>query len=263
MKKNQNYKIIILVLFVAVILEGLFIISRKPQVVVKEQPRRPKAAVLKGKIAIVLDDWGYTLNNLSTLKQIKQPVTLAILPNLNYSKTISEKVYGRNETILHLPMEPLENLRLEKNTIIVSMDASVIRDILTDDLKSVPFAKGVSNHMGSKATRNKEVMSVVFKELKDKRLYFLDSFVTGGSICADLAQKYHLRFAERDVFLDNIEEPGYILKQLDKLKLRANLYGEAIGIGHDRKVTLRVLKEALPLIEKEGYKFVFLSELVK
>ena len=261
-KDNKRYKIIVFILLAAVILEGLFIISRRPQVIVKESPK-PKAVLKKGKIAIVLDDWGYTLSNFSTLKQIKQPITLAILPNLNYSKTISEKAYGRYEIILHLPMEPSENFRLENNTIMNSMELSVIRNILNEDLKSVPFAKGVSNHTGSKVTRNEKIMSFIFKELNEKRLYFLDSFVISSSVCAELANKVNLRFAQRDVFLDNVDEPGYILKQLDKLKLRASLYGQAIGVGHDRRITLRVLKEALPLIEKEGYKFVFVSELAK
>jgi polysaccharide deacetylase 2 family uncharacterized protein YibQ len=41
------------------------------------------------------------------------------------------------------------------------------------------------------------------------------------------------------------------------------VYGQAIGIGHDRKITLEVLKEVMPSIEKEGYKFVFVSELIR
>jgi polysaccharide deacetylase 2 family uncharacterized protein YibQ len=39
--------------------------------------------------------------------------------------------------------------------------------------------------------------------------------------------------------------------------------GWAIGIGHDRRNTLEVLKEEMPKLEKEGYKFVYVSELVK
>jgi len=41
------------------------------------------------------------------------------------------------------------------------------------------------------------------------------------------------------------------------------MYGHAIGIGHDRKVTLEVLKEVMPELDREGFKFVFVSELVK
>ena len=83
------------------------------------------------------------------------------------------------------------------------------------------------------------------------------------SICFDLAHKMHLRFAKRDVFLDNEEKAEYIKGQISKLKTRASIYGEAIGISHDRRTTLEVLKEVMPSIEKEGYKFVFVSELAR
>jgi hypothetical protein len=72
-----------------------------------------------------------------------------------------------------------------------------------------------------------------------------------------------IAFANRDVFLDNREEPEYIMGQINKLKNIAKVYGRAIGIGHDRKVTLEVLKGAMPELEKEGYKFVFVSELLR
>jgi polysaccharide deacetylase 2 family uncharacterized protein YibQ len=118
--------------------------------------------------------------------------------------------------------------------------------------------------MGSKVTRDKRIMAIVFKELKKRGLYFLDSFVIPESICADLADKMQIPFAERDIFLDTKKkEYEYIKKQVSKLKAKANLEGQAIGIGHDHKVTLEVLAELMPEIEKEGYKFVFVSELVR
>jgi polysaccharide deacetylase 2 family uncharacterized protein YibQ len=45
--------------------------------------------------------------------------------------------------------------------------------------------------------------------------------------------------------------------------MRARIHGQAIGIGHNQKITLEVLKEAMPELEKEGYKFVYVSDLVK
>jgi polysaccharide deacetylase 2 family uncharacterized protein YibQ len=73
----------------------------------------------------------------------------------------------------------------------------------------------------------------------------------------------YLGFTKRDVFIDNKQSPDYIKGQVYKLKTRARIYGQVIGIGHDRKTTLEVLKEVMPQLEKEGYRFVFVSELVK
>ncbi|MCX5707008.1 MAG: divergent polysaccharide deacetylase family protein [Candidatus Omnitrophica bacterium] len=258
-KNNRRYKVVIGIALLVVICGAVLILSRKPKAPMVKPAVKPKV-----KIAIVIDDWGYNLNNLGYLKEIRYPLTLAVLPNLHYSRKISQEgsLLGF-EIILHLPMEPLENLRLEKNTITASMEKAKISMIIKQDLENMVNVRGVSNHMGSKVTRDERVMSIVFKELKKKNLYFLDSFVTPASVCAGLAKDSHLPFAERDIFLDNKEERSYIIRQLNKLKVKAKINGYAIGIGHDRKNTLSVLKEAMSQMEKEGYKFVFVSELAK
>jgi hypothetical protein len=160
-------------------------------------------------------------------------------------------------------MEPHEKYRLEQNTILTSMDEATIKEILRQDLANVPYVKGVSNHMGSKATEDIRIMRIIFNELKRSHLYFLDSLVSSESVGFDLANERRVAFSKRDVFLDNEEEPEYIKGQIRKLKTRAMVYSRAIGIGHDHKVTLEVLKEVMPQMAKEGYKFVFVSELAK
>lgn len=231
--------------------------------------RKPKKAVIaplpiKGKIAIVLDDWGYNLNNLPTIEKIKYPLTIAVLPNIKYSARVAKELYARGfEIILHLPMQPKENVPLEKNTILVTLTRKDILEIMNDDLSKIVYAKGVSNHMGSKATSDARVMSVILKELKRRHLYFLDSYVTADSVVFSLAEKNGLKTLKRDIFLDNKAAPDYIRQQLNKLKTEASKRGFAIGIGHDRPATVAVLKELMPQIAKEGYKFVFLSELLQ
>ncbi|MCM8770629.1 MAG: divergent polysaccharide deacetylase family protein [Candidatus Omnitrophica bacterium] len=222
--------------------------------------------LIKGKIAIVLDDWGQNLNNFNLIKNIRQPLTLAILPNLVYSRRIALEAKIRNfEIILHLPMEPYPRpgLILEKDTITTEMDDLTIKDILLKQLKRLPYIRGVNNHMGSKATADYRVMRIIFEELKKKNLYFLDSYVSANSICFKLTRGIKIRFARRDVFLDNEDNPDYIRAQLEKLKQLAQSRGYAIGIGHDRKITLEVLKEELPKLQKQGFKFVTVSELIK
>jgi hypothetical protein len=94
-------------------------------------------------------------------------------------------------------------------------------------------------------------------------MYLLDSFVTSGSVVTQAALGSGIRTAKRDIFLDNQSDKSYIRQQIYKLKTKAKLNGSAVGIGHDRKNTLLVLKETLPELEKEGYRFVLLSELVQ
>ncbi len=221
-----------------------------------------KIPLWRGRIAIVVDDWGYSLNNLSVINQIKQPLTCAVLPGLKNSTLVMNKLNSLGfEIILHLPMEPKEKLNLEADTVMVGMGPEKIRNIFEQALSSVYLAKGISNHMGSKVTEDARTATLVMSEAKKRKLYFFDSYVTAGSVCPQLAEKIGIRFTKRDVFLDNQDDPGYIRGQLAKLKALARKQGTAIGIGHDRKNTMLVLKEVLPELEKEGYKFIFLSQV--
>jgi polysaccharide deacetylase 2 family uncharacterized protein YibQ len=258
MKKYAGYRIAVLILSLVIIIQWLVIFTlTKPK-----KPPKPVEVIVKAKIAIVLDDWGYNLNNVPIIEQLKYPITVSVLPSLSYSRLVSEELGRRGfEVILHLPMEPREKYKLEKNTVTTAMSEATIANILSRDLDSIVNAKGVSNHMGSRATENPRTMGVILKEIEKRNLYFLDSFVSARSVCADVAGKEHVKFAKRDVFLDNQQEPGYIRSQIKKLKTKAKVFGQAIGIGHDHKVTLEVLREAMPELEKEGYKFVFVSEL--
>lgn len=262
----KKYQLIILILSLTVIFESIMLFklfSRHPEKVVT-RPRVVTAPVVKGKIAIVLDDWGYNVNNLHILKEIKAPLTLSVLPNLPYTKTICQEGHKLGlEIILHLPSEPKERVRLEQNTILISMKDKTIRDIVNHDLENIDFVRGLSNHMGSKVTEDPRVMNLILTELKERNLYFLDSWVSSKSVGAALAKRINLPVLKRDIFLDNVEDPAYIRGQMIKLKNRAATYGQAIGIGHDRKVTLETLRTMIPELEKEGYKFVPASSLTK
>ncbi|MCX5710209.1 MAG: divergent polysaccharide deacetylase family protein [Candidatus Omnitrophica bacterium] len=261
MNKERKYQIAIGILVSIIIINIVFLALSRPQK--KKEIVLPPPA-FKGRIAIVLDDWGYNTINLGAVKQIKEPLTASVLPNLKYSQTVARQLHESGfEIILHLPMQPKEKWGLEKNTISVSMNEAAVKKIVEHDLDDLVFADGVSNHMGSMATEDPKTMEAVFKVLRNRKVFFLDSFVTSRSVCPVLARKMGVPFAKRDVFLDNKNDPDYIRQQLNQLKYKARKYGFAIGIGHDRKVTLAVLKELMPRLEKEGYKFVFVSELAR
>ncbi|MDD5128357.1 MAG: divergent polysaccharide deacetylase family protein [Candidatus Omnitrophica bacterium] len=259
----MNKRLVIIVLLILSFLAFIAVILTP---VDKKLARKRLVAppIIKGKIAIVIDDWGYNSNNLGIAEEIKQPLTCAILPNLKNSGLIAEKLNDLGfEIILHLPMEPKEKYGLEKDTITTSMNATQIYNIIDKDLASVLFAKGISNHMGSRITEDAQASALIMAETKRRKLYFLDSFVTAQSICPSLSSKIKVRFAKRDIFLDNRDDPSYIKGQVFKLRDLARRKGYAIGIGHDRRNTLQVLRELIPELVKSGYRFVFVSEIAK
>ncbi len=224
---------------------------------VRPVPARPR-------LAIVLDDWGYSTKNLEAILQVDKPVTISILPGLPYSTTIAQKVEAHgHQVIIHMPMEPKAKIKLELTTLYTSMTDDEIRANLYKALQTVPGAVGMNNHEGSKATEDRRLMKVVFGELKKNNMFFLDSLVTNYSVCEPVAKDAGIRFIKRSVFLDNESDPAYIKKQIEKAMDLAVKNGDAVAIGHDRPNTIAVLKESIPLIESRGIEMTFVSNLAR
>ena len=216
-------------------------------------------------VALVLDDFGYTKVNLDALRNIDVPLTLAVLPNTPYAGYVCSFADENNfEVILHLPMEPEgENASLEENTIRADMDRAVIMEHMERAFSSVPSARGASNHMGSKATCDEALMTIVLGELKKRNMFFLDSFTAEGSICAETARTVGVPCMTRDIFIDNERDRGYIEKRLKALEQLAFTRKHVVAIGHDRGVTVECLREAIPGMKEKGIRFVYLSEIAE
>lgn len=250
-----------LVISIAIFVGIIVIIFSLTRQKVAKEPAKPK-------VAIVIDDWGYNLRYLNLLKQIEVPVTISILPNLRYSSRVAEEACAQGkEVILHLPLEPetkgRDYIGLEQHTITTEMSKDEIIDTFERAFSSLPYIKGVSNHMGSRATTDSQVMSLIFGELKKRKLFFLDNLVTDKSICKQLAKKMRVKFASRDIFLDNSDNAEYIKGQFSRLIEFAKSTGYAVGIGHAKPATLKVFKDMLLKMQDKGIDFVFVSDLVK
>ncbi|MBU1061463.1 MAG: divergent polysaccharide deacetylase family protein, partial [Candidatus Omnitrophica bacterium] len=226
----------------------------------------------KGLVAFVIDDWGYNRNNIDLVFQIQRPITISILPNLHYSKAIAETVKENGEmydVILHLPLESDRNMAAEVDTIRCNMEEDEISSVLQKDIESIPGIIGVSSHQGSKATEDERVMEVVLNELKKRKLFFLDSLTTTDSVCLDIARDIGVKYTRRDIFLDITDQTdfknfeSYIKQQIRKLARIALEKGSAVGIGHNKKITIEAIKDSVPKLEEEGIKIVPLKELVQ
>lgn len=226
---------------------------------------QPASDVKPGMVAIVLDDCGYTNKNLAKIKAAGVPLSMAILPNAPSAKAANDfaKTNGI-EVLVHLPMEPKSDKeKLEKDTIKVSMKESEIRDIVDRALELVPAAKGVNNHMGSKATEDEAVMKVLFGELKKRDMYFLDSMTTDKPVSDAVSGEFGVAMAKRDIFIDHMNDEQHITAQMAKIEKFALSGKDVIAIGHDRPLTVKVLDESVPAMKKKGIRFVFVSDIIK
>lgn len=228
----------------------------------------PKEVIKKptlGRIAIIIDDWGSSKTVSSFISTVDVPVAIAVLPKLPYSKMIAEYAHTNGkEVMLHLPMEPHYTAdTYPKDYIIkVSMGSGKVKSIIDESLQTVPFAQGVNNHMGSRATEDKKLITTIYSYLKEKKFFFVDSATSEKSICEDVAKKLNLPFAKRDMFLDNKADRAYIEDQVNQLTKLAQKHGYAVGIGHARPLTLQVLKAQIPILKEKGFKFITVREMI-
>ena len=157
------------------------------------------------------------------------------------------------EVMLHLPMEPLEYPSVDPGpgALLSSMSADDLIAQLRENLSDVPGIKGVNNHMGSKLTAESARLYQVFSVLKKEGLFFIDSRSTPETVGRPSARLFQLPFAERDVFIDHVQDPDLIRLRVKELIQIARKNGEAIGIAHPSKTTLRILEEMLPMLKKE------------
>jgi hypothetical protein len=221
------------------------------------------------KVAIIIDDFGYSDSTLDDFLSLGYPISFSILPHLHYTKDIARRVNREGfEVILHLPMESYGYSKGLSDpgpgAIYVDMDDEVVLETLERNLEEIPYIKGVNNHMGSKATSDERIMKIVLRHLKYKGLFFIDSLSTSKSVTQKVANELNFsRVLFRDVFLDNEDDYDYISGQFEKLIRKAKQRGFAIGIGHaQRRETIAVLRDLLPVYDDEVL-FVSVSDLLK
>lgn len=223
--------------------------------------RQPDA---RPRVALIIDDLGYDSAIAEKFAGLDTALTFSILPHSPFKRKIAEAAMARGlEVMLHLPMEPEEYPRIDPGpgALLCSLTPDELLRRLNDNLVSVPFVKGVNNHMGSRLTADSDRMNQIFTVLKQKGLFFVDSRTTALSVADQTARLFDVSFGRRDVFLDHIQDSEHIRRQLAKLVRYALEHGRAIGIGHPHRVTYDVLKSLIPAL-KQKVVFVPASQVV-
>lgn len=235
--------------------------SQKEKIKAELPPRR-----IRNKVAIIIDDMGYSLKAINDICSLNKPLTISILPYTPLAKETARIAHqNKLEVMLHLPLESINSQRGNQieGIILSQMDEEEILKTVEANLDQIPYVTGVNNHMGSKITANETLMSIVLGPLKERNLFFVDSRTTSKSKAYDVAQTLGIPSAYRHVFLDGENREGYIKGKMIELFRLAQRRGKAIGICHPTERTLRVLRENFHLVEKYNIEPVFASQLTK
>jgi len=234
---------------------------------VPEMTGAPSARSSKPRVAIVIDDIGPNYReSVAAISTLPKEITLAFLPYAEQLDTLTRRARAAgHEMIVHMPMEP-ENMRGNNpgpDALTLGLAPEEIRARVIAALERMNGEVGLNNHMGSRFTANAAAMQIVAEELSKRDLLFLDSRTSPQSVGIEIAAANNLRFAGRDVFLDNEAEVDLIEIQLRTLERLARVQGQAIAIGHPYPQTIAALKAWLPGAKERGIEIVPLSALAK
>jgi polysaccharide deacetylase 2 family uncharacterized protein YibQ len=227
--------------------------------------RRRERPVPKVRVAVVIDDVGYNLEQLQSFLTFPGPISLSVLPNLPHSSESARRVVeAGKELLLHLPMEAVNGKDPGPGVILTTQSDEEIRRLLENSFSQVPQAVGMNNHMGSRATADERVMNVVMEYLRSSRRFYLDSRTTTESVGAGAANLYGVPFLERDIFLDNEPEAEAIQKALESGIQVAREKGHAVLIGHIYNPQIvDVIEQMLGELERAGVELVSVSALLE
>jgi hypothetical protein len=215
------------------------------------------------RLAIVIDDIGYSAYYGERALALPGAVTLAILPQTPHGVRLAERAHlAGKEVILHVPMSNNQDTPLDMGGLYSGMDRETFIRTLRENLTSIPHISGVNNHMGSRLTREPQPMGWLMEELGRNQLFFVDSRTSAASLGYEIAQRYGIPSAERDIFLDNIRDPKAITRQLDKAVELARRKGSAIAIGHPYPETIAVLETMAPMLASRHIELVPVSTLL-
>ncbi len=215
--------------------------------------------------AIIIDDLGQELIAAHRLIELPYPITFSVLPHLAHSTDTARAAHAAGrEIMLHLPMEPQPGSSQSPGAGMIApgMAYREVAEVVGSDLATVPYARGVNNHMGSRATSDAVLMTEVMKVLAARRLYFVDSRTTPLTVAQDVAVQAGVPNLARSVFLDDTQSVGCTLAELRRFCKMVEQNGSSLAIGHPYASTITALRDFLPEFDRLDIELVPASQLV-
>ncbi len=215
-------------------------------------------------ISIIIDDMGKRLDNGRRVLALPGPVACSFLPGERHTEQLARRAasIGR-EVLLHLPMESVDGRRLDAGAVTLDMTEGQFVATVEADLRSVPYAIGINNHMGSLLTRHPGHMLWLMRVMQRQApMVFVDSRTTVATVARRIALENGVPATERNVFLDNELGAEAIAFQFERLLGLAEKQGTALAIGHPHPQTLALLEQRIPQLRERGIRLLAVRDLI-
>ena len=196
----------------------------------------------QGKIVLVVDDLGNQRRSGRSVIESPWVTTVAIMPGRPFTEELAQYAFEQGkEIIIHMPMSNETDVPLGALGLNRADGKATLLENLHIALAGVPHAVGLSNHMGSRLTQDREAMGWVMAMLKQVGFYFFDSRTVSSTVAYQVAAQYQLPWAMRNIFLDHYRTEDFIAQQWH-LALTKARQGETVTvIAHPYPETLRFL----------------------
>ncbi len=214
------------------------------------------------KIAIIMDDIG-NIHQVDKLLALNMKITPSIFPRTSTHPDTPKYAKKFPCYMVHTPMEAYNFVNPEEMTLNVGDSISVIEKRLKEIKKEFPYLVAINNHTGSKFTSDSRAMDRLFCVLDKLGIFFIDSRTSVHTKVRSIAKLHHRESLERDTFLDNKPNVGYIKNQIKKSIKKAKKKGLSIAICHPRRETFEALKEAKSEGIFDGVELVYVDNLIQ
>jgi uncharacterized protein len=218
------------------------------------------------RIAVIVDDLGGRRDVFDVLREIRRPLTVAVLPGLPLSTSIARDAFRAGmEVLLDVPMEPYRYPELDPGpgVLLASMSPGEIQRVVGTQLETVAPAVGVMNRMGSRLTEDRTRMRAMIEVLAARRLFLVDAYTSSQSLAFDEARGAGVRAARRQILVDHARGDAGDRVRWDEVAGWAERRGEVIVVAHGHPLTVRLLKEYVPRWEARGLRLVPVSTLAR
>lgn len=231
----------------------------QPTTTLKHSPEKPK-------IVLVIDDIGYNKALGKRAAELPGAITYAVIPHTPMAKKLAFYALNQNpdkEIIVHMPMQSTLDKSLGKGALTEDLEKAQFLARLRHALSEVPFARGLSNHMGSHLTRLPDRMQWLMSELQRHQYFYLDSRTSSSNSPKSAAEIRGVPYLKRDIFLDHDPSPAAIASAFNGAIKLARQQGYAVVLAHPYPSTLDYLEVAIPNLANENISLATASEFLK
>ncbi len=214
----------------------------------------------KKKLAIVIDDMGYSVELAHKFESLGLPLAFSFLPYAPYTHELSIEASKKGFVVMiHMPSQPEDYPKDNpgKYAIFLWSTKEETFNNLEDAYRIIPTALGLNNHMGSAILRDPVHLDYIMEFLKEHNLFFVDSATVKDSLGCVEAKKFGVPCVKRKVFLDDIKKVGYIKGQIRVALRMLKKYNDVLAIGHCNEKTYEALYEMRGILKKYMVPVIF------